>query len=65
MAIDKIKKKRGLESLPNDLYELEILRVENPESSLRELGEMLSPPISRSGVNHRIERIMELAEELG
>lgn len=65
LAIDKIKKKRGLESLPNDLYELAILRVENPESSLRELGEMLSPPISRSGVNHRIERIMELAEELG
>ncbi len=51
--------------MPNDLYELAILRVENPESSLRELGEMLSPPISRSGVNHRIERIMELAEELG
>lgn len=64
LAIDRIKKKRGLESLPSELYELAILRVENPESSLRELGEMLNPPISRSGVNHRMERIMELAEEL-
>lgn len=65
LAIEKIKKKRGLESLPSELYDLAVLRLENPESSLRELGEMLNPPISRSGVNHRIERIMELAEELG
>lgn len=64
LAIDKIKKKRGLESLPSELYELAVLRVENPESSLRELGEMLNPSISRSGVNHRMERIMEIAEDI-
>lgn len=64
LAIEKIKKKRGLESLPIELYDLAVLRLENPESSLRELGEMLNPPISRSGVNHRMERIMEMAEEL-
>lgn len=65
LAIETVKKKRGLESLPSELYEVAVLRMENPESSLRELGEMLSPPISRSGVNHRMARIIELAEEYG
>ena len=38
------------------------LRLENPFDSLRELGEKLSPPLSRSGVNHRLEKIQaELA----
>ncbi len=63
-AIEAIRKKRGLESLPSELYELAVLRIENPESNLRELGEMLDPPISRSGVNHRMTRIMELADEI-
>lgn len=60
-AIAKIRRTRGIESLPEDLQELAILREENPEMSLRELGENLSVPISRSGVNHRLERIMEFA----
>lgn len=64
LAIERIKKKRGLKSLPSELYDLAVLRLENPESSLRELGEMLNPPISRSGVNHRMKRLMEMAEEL-
>ncbi len=63
-AIEALKKKHGLESLPSELYELAVLRMENQESSLRELGEMLNPPISRSGVNHRMTRIMELADEI-
>lgn len=60
-AIEKIRRTRGIESLPEDLQELAVLREENPEMSLRELGESLSSPISRSGVNHRLERIMEFA----
>lgn len=60
-AIAEIRRKRGIESLPEDLQELAILREENPEMSLRELGENLSVPISRSGVNHRLERIMAFA----
>lgn len=60
-AIAKIRRTRGIESLPEDLQELAVLREENPEMSLRELGENLSVPISRSGVNHRLERIMEFA----
>lgn len=38
--------------------------MENPELSLRGLGEMLTPPISRSGVNHRLEKIMEIAQSI-
>lgn len=61
-AIEKIEASQGLESLPEQLYEIAVLRRDNPELSLRALGEMLSPPISRSGVNHRLMKIVELAE---
>ncbi len=63
-AIELIKTKQGLESLPDELRELAQLRIDNPEYNLRELGEALSAPISRSGVNHRLQRIMEIAEGL-
>lgn len=63
-AIKKIRKYRGIESLPDDLKELALLREENPEMSLRELGESLTVPISRSGVNHRLARIIETAREI-
>lgn len=52
------------EKLNPELKEIASLRVENPEVSLSELGKMLEPPISRSGVNHRIERIKKIAAEL-
>ncbi|MFR0949636.1 MAG: helix-turn-helix domain-containing protein [Ruminococcus callidus] len=38
------------------------LRLENPELSLKELGELLSEPIGRSGVNHRFQKIAAFAE---
>ena len=40
------------------------LRVENPDLSLQELGEMADPPLSKSGVNHRLRRLMEIADRL-
>ncbi len=58
-VIKRIQKTTGLESLPDDLREIALLRLENPEMSLRALGENLDPPISRSGANHRIQRLME------
>ena len=61
-AIETIQRTVGLESLPDDLKEIAYLRLENPEMSLRALGENLSPPISRSGANHRIQRLMEYAD---
>lgn len=60
-AIEYIKKTQGLESLPDDLREIAYLRLENPEMSLRDLGQNLIPPISRSGANHRIQRLLEFA----
>ncbi|MBQ1354010.1 MAG: DNA-binding protein WhiA, partial [Ruminococcus sp.] len=41
--------------------EIAYLRLENPEMSLRDLGANLSTPISRSGANHRMQRLMEYA----
>ena len=52
----------GLESLNDDLRQLAQLRLDNPDLSLRALGEMLVPPISRSGVNHRMNRLLELGK---
>lgn len=62
-AILKIRQTMGLEALTAELRELALLREEHPEYNLRELGESLSTPISRSGVNHRLMRLMEIAEE--
>lgn len=56
--------KQGAESLPEDLREIALLRIENPELSLRELGKQLNPPLSRSGVNHRLRRLSAMAERL-
>ncbi|HCA04277.1 MAG TPA: DNA-binding protein WhiA [Ruminococcaceae bacterium] len=61
-AIEKIKKSKGFEALPPDLKEIAALRLEYPEMSLRDLGQNLSPPISRSGANHRMQRLLELAD---
>lgn len=63
-AIKKLIKARGTEGIPPELREIAELRLENPEMSLRELSESLSEPISRSGVNHRLKKLMELAEDV-
>ncbi|WP_099205282.1 DNA-binding protein WhiA [Scatolibacter rhodanostii] len=62
-AIVKISNEEGLESLSHDLYELALLRLDNPEMSLRELAEQLG--ITRSAVNHRMKKIQELGDTLG
>ncbi len=63
-AIEIIRDKKGLDSLPDELRELAQLRLDNPEYNLRELGEALQEPISRSGVNHRLQKLLTIAEEL-
>ena len=60
-AIKTIMNTVGLEALPDDLKEIAYLRLDNPEMSLRALGENLTPPISRSGANHRMQRLLEYA----
>lgn len=61
LAIKKLKKSKKFESLPPELKELANLRLNNPQMSLKELGENLSIKISRSGVNHRLKRLIELS----
>ncbi|WP_085833951.1 DNA-binding protein WhiA [Clostridium merdae] len=63
-AIEKIRDTVGLEVLPEELRETAELRLENPELSLRELGQLFQIPVSRSGVNHRLRRLIEEAENL-
>ncbi len=51
----------GLDSLPSGLRELAKVRLENPDLSLKELGEMMDPPLGKSGVNHRLRKLSEYA----
>jgi len=53
----------GLESLPANLRELALLRIDYPDSSLQELGEMLKVPLSKSGVAYRMRKLERLVEE--
>lgn len=55
--------KVGIGNLPAKLQEIALLRLENPYISLTELGEMLTPPLKKSGVSHRMKRIEELAKK--
>lgn len=62
--INYIRDTVGLDSLSESLMEIAILRAENTEVSLKELGQMLTPPVGKSGVNHRLRKISEIADEL-
>ncbi|MBQ2917465.1 MAG: DNA-binding protein WhiA [Clostridia bacterium] len=61
--IKKLKKNRKFEELPDNLKEVANLRLENPDSTYEELGKMLSKPIGKSGVSHRLEKISKIANE--
>lgn len=54
----------GLDSLADNLREAAKLRLDNPELNLTELGLLIDPPISRSGMNHRFKKIAEIADSL-
>jgi len=62
--IKLIKKKRKFSSLPENLQEIAELRLKNPDISLIELGKMLKEPIGKSGVNHRLKKLGQIAEDL-
>lgn len=63
-SISKIKETIGLESLPFELQQIAQLRLAYPELSLQELADRLESPLSKSGVNHRLRRINQLADNL-
>ncbi len=62
--IEYLRTHLGLEKLPEHLAQVAALRLDAPEATLKELGEMLDPPVSKSGVNHRLRRLSELAGRL-
>lgn len=62
--IKYIQKKTGLSDLATGLKEIAVLRLEYPEATLKELGMMLSPPVGKSGVNHRLRKLSNIAEAL-
>lgn len=59
-----IESTKGLSVFSESLEEIARLRLENPDASLKELGEMLSVPVGKSGVNHRLRKLSQIAEEL-
>ena len=62
-AIKKLKSNKKFEKLDDSLKEIAELRLKNPNASLIELGKMLKQPIGKSGVNYRLKKIMEIANE--
>ncbi|WP_341280501.1 DNA-binding protein WhiA [Paenibacillus sp. FSL H8-0537] len=65
--IDNIKlldRELGLENLPDKLKEVAEIRLQHPDLNLKEVGELLKGSVSKSGVNHRLRKIDELAEKI-
>jgi len=59
-----LQREVGLESLPEKLREVAEIRLQHPDMNLKEVGDMLKGNVSKSGVNHRLRKIDELAEKL-
>ena len=62
--IEYIRDHYGLENLPETLRQMAEVRLENPDAPLKELGEYLDPPVGKSGVNHRLRKLSELADRI-
>ncbi|MBS3970205.1 MAG: DNA-binding protein WhiA [Clostridia bacterium] len=63
-AIRLLERNLGLDKLPAGLEKIACLRLENPDLSLKELGELMNPVISKSGVNHRMRRLQKMADKI-
>ncbi len=63
-AINIISMNVGLQNLPGSLRQVAELRVQYPEATIKELGEMFTPPLSKSGVNHRLRKLEKMAREI-
>ena len=62
--IEKIRDTIGFSELPQNLREMALVRMEYPDASLKELGGYLTPPVGKSGVNHRLRKLREIADEI-
>ena len=58
-----LKDHYGFEKLPDNLRQMAEVRLEYPEATLKELGAYLDPPVGKSGVNHRLRSLSEIAEK--
>lgn len=63
-AIKKLQETGTFQKLEDNLKEMALLRLENPDMPLVELGKLLKNPVGKSGVNYRLKKIMEIAENL-
>ena len=63
-SIEFIKEKKGLEFLQEPLREIAIIRLENPYMSLKEIGDLFPKPLSRSTVDYRLKKIIEISKEV-
>ena len=61
-AIERLRETGKLDNLPAELRETARLRYENPDASLDALADLHSPPITKSGLNHRLRRITDAAD---
>ena len=59
-----IQDTQGLGTLPDGLRETALIRLEYPDATLKELGQYLNPPVGKSGVNHRLRKLSEIAESI-
>ncbi len=59
-----LKERYGMENLPDNLRQMAMVRLEYPDAPLKELGELLEPPVGKSGVNHRLRKLSEMADKL-
>ncbi len=62
--IQFIQAQIGLSELPAQLRDAALLRLEYPDTPLKELGNLMNPPVGKSGVNHRLRKLSQIAEEL-
>ena len=62
--IEYIRDHYGFRNLPENLRQMAEVRLENPDAPLKELGGYLDPPVGKSGVNHRLRKLSELAERI-
>jgi len=63
-AITKIEAAGALETLPEKLRLTALLRVQNPELSIKELAEISTPPVTKSCMNHRLRKLLETSETM-
>ena len=59
-----IRDQVGFDRLPAGLEEIALARLEQPDATLKELGDSLDPPVGKSGVNHRLRKLREIATQL-